>query len=199
MVIDVGYAQKPNEHLIGKIYGIDLVSAPTPQNYVETKVCDLNVDLLPFPDAFADTITMGCVLAHVGSPLKVLAEANRVLKENGVLIVTSPNPNYYWETVLNVFYHFFKKRVSRAKHEEHFFEFSRYNMRTSAARTGFEVVGEVGCRFHLVKTPFKFHPIRFPGFAYEIAYVLKKNGTPSAHATFENAKGDIERIPAQLF
>ncbi len=135
-VVDIGYAQLPNPNFKDvRVYGVDIVEAPAP--YEKTFVCDLNKDPLPFNKEEIDAVAMGCTLAHVANPLKVLGEVNRILKPGGILVVSSPNPNYYWENVLNIFYHHFKSRVIQAKHEEHFFEFSRYNMRTSAHRAGF--------------------------------------------------------------
>ncbi len=197
-IADIGFAQNPNLYLTGEIHGIDLVSAPVPRGYTTTHVVDLNTDSLPFSDQSMDAVTMGCTLAHVANPLRVLAEVNRVLKEGGVCIVSSPNPNYYLETAFNVFYRFFKNKVSKAKHVEHFFEFSRYNMRTIAERAGFQVTDEVGCTFAVVKTAIKFHPLTVPGLAYEIIYVLTKVGNPEGYATFE-AEGRIEKVPARLF
>jgi SAM-dependent methyltransferase len=140
---------------------------------------------------------MGCTLAHVANPLRVLAEINRVLKPDGILSVSSPNPNYYWENVLNIFYHHFKDRVTKAKHDEHFFEFSRYTMRTSAARSGFQVIREIGCSFVLVKLGWNFNPEKYPGLSYEIIYVMKKVGQPKNYATFEDKQG-IHEIPTIL-
>lgn len=197
-ILDVGYAQNPNPKLRGLVYGVDIVRVPVPDNYASTYTVDLNTTRIPMGDGSTDAVTMGCTLAHVANPLKVLGEINRVLKPGGVLIVSSPNPNYYWESVLNIFYHHFKHRVVKAKHYEHFFEFSRYNMRTSADRSGFEVVKEIGCTFALVKTPFVFDVQRFPGLAYEIVYVLEKMREPESYATFESAKG-IEKIPTDLY
>lgn len=197
-VIDVGYAQLPNPFLEGvRVFGVDLVEAPAP--YEKTYVVDLNVDTLPFKDGEVDAVAMGCTLAHVANPLRVLGEVNRVLPVGGTLVVSSPNPNYYWETVLNVFYHHFKTRVVKAKHYEHFFEFSRYNMRTIAERAGFEVVHETGCTFQLVKTNLKFNPLHHPGAAYEIIYTLKKRGAPESFATFESKEKGIEHIPTHLY
>src|SRR3989344_1970346 len=196
-VVDIGYAQTPNEFLKNvTVYGIDLVEASAP--YAKTFVCDLNTDPLPFGDGEIDTVAMGCTLAHVANPLKVLGEVNRILPVGGTLVVSSPNPNYYWENVLNIFYHHFKNRVSRAKHVEHFFAFSRYNMRTIAERAGFEVVNEIGNLFCIVKTSICFNPIRIPGIAYEIIYTLKKIASPTSYATFEGSKG-IEQIPTHLY
>lgn len=201
IIVDIGYAQTPNMLLKkagNKVFGIDLASVPVPAGYDAVHQCDLNVEKLPFADGSVDVVTMGCTLAHVANPLKVLAEVNRVLRPDGVLIVSSPNPNYYWENALNIFYHYFKHRVVKVKHYEHFFEFSRYNMRTSADRTGFEVVREIGCTFALVKTPFVFDVQRFPGMAYEIVYVLEKKRPPESYATFEDKNG-IKRLPTTLY
>ena len=198
-ILDIGYAQIPNPDLLrdgAMVYGVDIVSVPT--SYTKTFVCDLNTMSLPFKDGEIEMVTMGCTLAHVANPLKVLGEINRVLAHNGTLILSSPNPNYYWENVLNVFYHHFKNKVSKAKHIEHFFEFSRYNMRTIGERAGFKVTKEVGTTFYLVKTSLRFNPIAMPGLAYEIVYVLKKVGAPRSYATFESEKG-IEEVPTDLY
>lgn len=201
--VDIGYAQAPNPELCRTahsmyVYGVDIVKIPVPDGYTAVYRVDLNTDRLPFDDARVDAVTMGCTLAHVANPLRVLGEINRILPVGGVLVLSSPNPNYYWETALNVFYHTFKSRVSKAKHVEHFFEFSRYNMRTIADRAGFEVVREMGTTFQFVKTPWRFTPVEYPGIAYEIVYVLEKRREPESFATFESDKG-IEKIPTTLF
>ena len=196
-VVDIGYAQLPNPFLTGvKVYGVDIIEAPAP--YEKTFVCDLNIEPLPFKTGEMDAVAMGCTLAHVANPLKVLGEINRILKPGGTLVLSSPNPNYYWENVLNIFYHHFKTRVAKAKHEEHFFDFSRYNMRTVGTRSGFEVVKEIGVSFYLVKTPIKFNPINYPGLAYEIIYVMKKIRDPESYATFEDKTG-IHQIKTNLY
>ncbi len=196
-VVDIGYAQLPNAFLGDvTVFGVDIVEKPAP--YEKTFVVDLNVDSLPFQDEETDAVAMGCTLAHVANPLRVLGEINRILPVGGVVVISSPNPNYYWETILNIFYHHFKTRVVKAKHYEHFFEFSRYNMRTVADRSGFEVVHETGCSFQLVKTGLKFNPVKYPGFAYEIIYTLIKRGKPEEYATFESKAKGIERIPTKF-
>jgi len=169
-------------------------------NYKETRVVDLNIDPIPYPDGFFGTVTMGCTLAHVANPIRLLCEINRVLAPGGALVVTSPNPHYYWEAAINVFYHYFKNRVVKSKREEHFFSFSRFEMRVIQERAGFEVVRELGYLFALVKTPLRFNPLRHPGIAYEIVYISKKVGEPKSYTITEpsNRGGGIERVPTEF-
>ena len=197
VILDVGYAQHPNPHLKGDVHGIDIMELPLPPGYKSVRKCDLNIERIPFDGRTFDAVTMGCTLAHVTSPVQLILEIHRVLKKDGILVLSSPNPQYYWEWALNAWFHFFKKRVVKAKFEEHFYSFSRYNMRTIAHRTGFTVIDEVGCSFQLVKTKIKFNPIRFPGFAYEIIYVLQKTGEPQGYTTYEGPEG-IVKVPTIL-
>lgn len=193
-VLDVGYAQNPSPYLKGDVYGIDIVADEHPQNYKEVKRVDLNDGYIPFPDNYFDAVTMGCVLAHVANAVQMMEELHRVLKPNGVLIFSSPNPHYYWEGVLNVFFHHFKNRVCKAKWVEHFYSFSRYNVRTIGERTGFTVEREVGLSFRLIKTKIAFNPLKYPGFAYEIIYVLRKTGEPQHYTTYEDKEKGIVKV-----
>lgn len=199
-ILDVGYAQGPNIHLskVGAvIYGVDLVKWPAP--YQQTEVCDLNTQPLPFSADFFDVVTMGCTLAHVAKPLKLLADIHRVLKPDGLLILTSPNPNYYWESIINVFYDYFKHRVSKSKHVEHFFEFPRYAMRTILERSGFSLEKEIGVTFQIVKTRIRINVERWPGLAYEIVYVARKTGKPRGFTIIEDSQGKIINLETNLF
>ncbi len=195
--LDVGYAQEPNIYLTG-LYGIDIVERKD-SHYKETKIVDLNTDIFPFENRMFDTVIIGCTLAHVANPVAILIEANRVLRLDGTLIITSPNPHYYWEVVLNVFYGFFKNRVSSAKTEEHFFSFSRFDMFTICKRTGFKIEKELGYLFALIKTNIRFNPINHPGIAYEIIYICKKIKEPEHYTTTQtsNSGGGTRKIHTQ--
>ena len=55
-------------------------------------LCDITRDPLPFPDKSFDVVLFCEVLEHLrGDPLKVIKEVRRVLKDKGVLILTTPN------------------------------------------------------------------------------------------------------------
>jgi SAM-dependent methyltransferase len=59
---------------------------------VPTHHCDLAVDAMamPFPDASIDNIVMQDVLHHIPYPLKFFAEAQRVLRSGGRIVMTEP-------------------------------------------------------------------------------------------------------------
>ena len=198
-ILDVGYVQHANPALKGEVYGIDIVDGKKPDSYVEVKQVDLNFQDIPYPDGFFDAVTMGCVLAHVTNPLRLLTDINRVLKPGGMLVFSSPNPHYYWEIVLNVFHSFFKTRVSKGKLIEHFYEFSRYSAGTITDRAGFTMIAQYGCSFTVVKTNLKFNPYWYPGLAYEIIYVVKKNRDPELFTTTDEGPGKgIRRLPTRF-
>ena len=199
-ILDIAYAHGPNLALANtgaELYGLDPLSRPAP--YKQMYTCDINKDPIPFQEGEFDMVTMGCVLAHTARPLEVLAKIHRVLKPGGTLILSSPNPNYYWETVINIFYNHFKKRVSHSKHIEHFFEFTRYAMRTSLERTGFTLEKEIGYLFQLVKTNLRFDVSKHPELAFEIIYVAKKTGELKDFTIIEDAKGAIINLKTDLF
>lgn len=199
-ILDIAYAHGPNLALANtgaELYGLDPLSRPAP--YTQMYACDINKDPIPFQEEEFDMVTMGCVLAHTAHPLEVLAKIHRVLKPGGILILSSPNPNYYWETVINIFYNRFKKRVSKSKHIEHFFEFTRYAMRTILERTGFTLEKEIGSIFQLVKTNLRFDVLKHPELAFEIIYVAKKTGEPKNFTIIEDATGATINLKTDLF
>ena len=51
---------------------------------------DADIKNLPFEDEFADTIILTQVLEHIDEPFKALDEVYRVLKKDGVLILSLP-------------------------------------------------------------------------------------------------------------
>lgn len=58
---------------------------------IESFLVNIDLDPLPFEDNFFDIIICTEVIEHVLVPDKLLAEASRVLKKGGKLILTTPN------------------------------------------------------------------------------------------------------------
>jgi SAM-dependent methyltransferase len=59
---------------------------------VPTRHCDLTADAMemPFPDASVDNLVMMDVLHHIPFPLRFFAEARRVLRPGGRIVMTEP-------------------------------------------------------------------------------------------------------------
>ncbi len=54
------------------------------------KLCDIT-DKIDYPAGYFDLVVLGEIIEHVPDPDHLLAEAHRVLKKDGCLIVTTPN------------------------------------------------------------------------------------------------------------
>ena len=194
--LDIGYAEFPNQHS-DNLYGIDIVprpNVPLPK-YVETKQVDLNTEPIPYPDEFFETVIAGDVIEHVTNPLAMLCEANRVLKPGGVLIVSTPNPYYYWEFMQNMLV---KVPRMKAVQEGHFMAFTRVNMRTILGRTGFTLFKELGNFFTLIVLKWQFHWVRLPFLTYQITYIARKTGVPQ-HYVLSKPRGQaMQKIETRL-
>lgn len=100
--IDVGYGsgycmQKANEEFDCEVYGID--SRPAPLDWGATNysfeiggkyVKQASAENIPFEDKLFDTVYSSHVLEHVDDELQVLKEMERVMKDDGVLIIGMP-------------------------------------------------------------------------------------------------------------
>lgn len=194
--LDIGYAEYPN-HVTKNLYGIDIVPRPTVElpNYVETKQVDLNVERVPYDDGFFDTVIAGDVIEHVANPMAMLCESSRVLKPGGVLIVSTPNPYYYWEFMQNMLV---KIPWMKAKQEGHFTSFTRINMRNILERTGFTLEKELGNFFTLIVLKWQFHLVRWPFLTYQITYIARKTGEPQHYVLSKPAGGALQKVSSKL-
>lgn len=72
-------------------YAVDYTDTLMQDKNQKVDVVDLNYCSLPYDDNFFDAITFTEVIEHLEDHRKILKEINRVLKKDGVLIVTTPN------------------------------------------------------------------------------------------------------------
>jgi SAM-dependent methyltransferase len=100
-VLDIGCGMQPYRHMLGgrviEYVGVDRVGELTRPTIVGT------AEALPADDASVDVVLCTMVLEHVVDPRKVLAEARRVVKPGGRLVLTVPSvwpahemPHDYW-------------------------------------------------------------------------------------------------------
>ena len=58
----------------------------------KTSIIQGDVTFLPISDSSADIIISTAVIEHTPNPLTLLNEAVRILRQNGLFIITSPDP-----------------------------------------------------------------------------------------------------------
>lgn len=118
-LLDIGCGNKPYERMFaGRITshtGCDVVQSS--ERRVDI-ICPATS--IPVPDASFDTVLCTQVIEHVADHQALLREAHRVLRSNGVLILSGP---MYWHL-----------------HEEphDFFRFTEYGLRHLLEKTGFD-------------------------------------------------------------
>lgn len=68
---------------------------------------------IPFPRNSFHKIIMSEVIEHVKDDTKVLKEARRVLKKDGILVLTTPNKEYpfFWDPINWILEHFFNFHI----------------------------------------------------------------------------------------
>lgn len=115
-LLDIGCGKKPYykilKNKVTSYIGLDLEGGDITASALK----------LPFPSEEFDTVFSTQVLEHVEDPFLMIAEANRVLKKGGYLILTAP---LFW-----------------CLHEEprDFFRFTKYGLNTLARKNGLRVV-----------------------------------------------------------
>lgn len=91
-LLDLGCGGKPWAGLlpsaVTRHVGVDF--APARQHIRETLDVAADVEVLPFRDAAFDAILCTQVIEHVPHPARLVAEAARVLRPGGVLLLTAP-------------------------------------------------------------------------------------------------------------
>jgi ubiquinone/menaquinone biosynthesis C-methylase UbiE len=74
--------------------GVDVDMSSLKSSQETNRVC-ADVSSLPFPDGSFDLVTSNMVFEHLSDPVAALREANRVLGEEGVLIIHTALSRHY--------------------------------------------------------------------------------------------------------
>src|SRR3546814_579539 len=101
LLLDFGCGDMPYREVIepkvGRYLGVDLEMNPRAEHHIDF---DSKTSL---PGEYADIVLSNQVLEHVDSPQGYLEEARRLMKPDGVLLLSThgywfyhPNPNDYW-------------------------------------------------------------------------------------------------------
>lgn len=92
-VLDLGYAQDPNQHLRGHRVGLDLARPrPGGVRYDE----EIVADVAELPDLLAgrtfDTVACCELIEHLEAPYDLLRSLHPLVSPGGSLVLTTPNP-----------------------------------------------------------------------------------------------------------
>lgn len=102
-VLDIGWAQMPNPFLDNPwVTGFDLAAPPLPQNYHEAISGDALTLAAALPGRRFDAVIAGEILEHVENPHGFLRGCREVLQDDGILILSTPNPNSPIERLLTL-------------------------------------------------------------------------------------------------
>ena len=183
--LDIGFAQKPNPFL-SNVYGIDVQEVEKPVNYEKVFVVNLNKESLPFKEKEFDTVLVGDVIEHVENPSHILREINRVLKEKGKLILSTPHANHWWTTIHNWFLHPF---INDPDVGEHLNNWTIMDMKRLLKLNGFMVKKLWGTECYIpfisINIPVKY----FPRWGWIIIYEAQRVGEP-VKVIYTNQKGN---------
>lgn len=115
-----------------KIIGVDIV-----KNENVDVVHDLN-QKFPFENNYSDTIIAGEIIGHMLNPFMFLQECNRVLKPNGILILTTPNMTSL--TYILKMQSIGKKLSIYTRQDPHLYGFSMEMLELLLKRVGFKIL-----------------------------------------------------------
>lgn len=166
-VLDVGYAQQPNRHLRGHRTGIDLTPSKNPAvRYDEEIVGDVATLPTRFPGRRFDTVICAELIEHLENPYQLLRDLRPLLNDDGVLLVSTPNPLAFPVVVAELL------RLKRFFYtKDHLYYFLPRWVERLFEATGFRVVDVEGVGLW---TPFMSLPVGPPSLSYQVIYVGQK-------------------------
>ena len=147
-ILDIGCG---DSELINRLNAPEIVGIDIRENLKQNKngsIYKADAEHLPFKDNSFDCVIMAAFIEHLPSPGKAVKEAYRVLKKNGKLIITTPNPLYHKITDLAA-----SIRLKYAEGNETPMSLSKCSK--VLKKSGFKVV---------LKKYFLFFPFRLPMF-----------------------------------
>ncbi|MCD4771248.1 class I SAM-dependent methyltransferase [archaeon] len=145
-VLDVGCASGAFVYSV-KRRGLDVVGIDLDKDSIKfgkKKGLDLRyggLEDMGFKAGSFDAVNLGDIIEHVKAPERFLGECLRVLKGNGVLVVSTPNTNSLFPKMTKWVYDKFGLMWSHPAPPYHLFDFSDENLVRFLKKNGVEVLG----------------------------------------------------------
>lgn len=138
----------------------------------EALVLDLNEGNLPFPSKMFDIVIAAELIQHLMQPINLLHSVNKVLKEDGLFVLTTPNL-LYWGNRLKFLKGDFVYQKSGVFDEGHIHFYTHQTLEKDLEESGFKIIEEN----HVLAGPETVFNIKskLPGiFAYQFVIVCQK-------------------------
>ena len=132
----------PNATCVGIEYARDLIA------YSENKTIHLiqgDAVVLPIKDNAFDVVIATAIIEHVSEPIQLIREAFRVLREKGIVIITTPHP--FWEGIATY--------IGHLKEEEHHELITLSKLRSLFETVGFEIANAEQFMISPIGLPFE--------------------------------------------
>jgi len=123
----------PKAKCVGLEYSLELIAANKDRGI---KIIHGDAHNLPFPDNSFDIAIASAVIEHMERPEKMLREARRVLKKEGILIVTTAVP--FFEKIARIIGHL--KNDELLKGEQHHTMFNIRKLKEYFREGGFRIL-----------------------------------------------------------
>ncbi|MBT3408378.1 methyltransferase domain-containing protein [Candidatus Woesearchaeota archaeon] len=102
-VLDLGSVDMPNPFLANKkVIGFDKKNGILTKNYTDFISGDVTNLNLIFKKNSVETIIAGELIEHLENPILFLKKCYQILKKDGTLILSTPNPNSIIERLLTI-------------------------------------------------------------------------------------------------
>jgi ubiquinone/menaquinone biosynthesis C-methylase UbiE len=162
-------------------YGIDISEKPleiAKKRGIKTFKINFESEKFPFKDNFFEIIICSEMLEHLINQDHCLQEIRRVLKKEGLFILTIPNINTPLSWFMQIFLDYTPQMSARYK-SPHFRDFTKKIGESMLKINGFKIIKSYGLNINPFRGRIsKFFADIYPRFSTTLIFKVKKEGEP---------------------